>query len=70
MLTVCIREGVQACIATDLFIKTCEVKLVLDVVLINLTKELVASEAAEPRDPTDLFRTTHFGLKKKDKTLL
>jgi hypothetical protein len=31
----------------------------LNVVFINLTEELVASEATEPRDPAHLFGATH-----------
>jgi len=31
----------------------------LDVVLVDLAEELVAAEAAKPRDPADLFRAAH-----------
>ncbi len=35
----------------------------LDVIFVDLAEELVAAEAAEPRDPADLFRAAHLQLK-------
>ena len=39
----------------NLLVEAGEVELVLNVVLVDFTKELVASEAAEPRDPRNFL---------------
>jgi len=40
---------------TDLLVEAGEVELVLNVVLVDLAEEFVATEAAEPRNPAHFF---------------
>lgn len=51
-----VQDHVQSLsIVRDLFIETCQVELVLDVVFVHLTEKLISSESTKPRDPRHLF---------------
>ena len=42
-----------------LLVQAGEVEFVLDIILVDLAEELVAAEAAEPRDPAHFLGTAH-----------